>query len=388
MNIYDNKTALKILIVAIALMIGGLSLWYTNILVRNLAQREQRLIDLYAKGLKALVTENTSDNLSFLFNEIIETNDFIPVLLTDGKRQLINSKNIEISKEWSDKKRERFLKSTLLELQEAHEPIKLEIAPGMVNYIYYGDSDLLNQLKLYPYVQFGVLTLFAFLTYLLFSYSRNAEQNRVWAGMAKETAHQLGTPISSLMAWVELFKTDEQLKDHYAVPELEKDIKRLDTVTARFSNIGSKPALKPENIEEIIKDSIAYLQLRISKSVQINMHSSLSSETLVNINRPLFEWVIENLCKNAVDAMGGSGKLDVYLQIDSLKRVLIDVQDTGKGIPKNKLDQVFRPGFTTKKRGWGLGLTLAKRIIESYHTGKIFVKSSEIDKGTTFRIVL
>lgn len=388
MNIYDNKTTLKGLILFTAFIIAGLSLWYTHVLVKNLAIREQRLIDLYAKGLKTLVSENTSDNLSFLFNEIIETNDFIPVILTDGKRNLVNYKNITFDNKWSEEKKQKFLKSKLLELKNAHEPITIEITPGTVNYIYYGDSDLLNQLKLYPYVQLGVLSLFAFLTYLLFNYSRNAEQNRVWAGMAKETAHQLGTPISSLMAWVELFKTDELLKDHFALPELEKDIKRLDTVTSRFSNIGSSPTLKEENIEEVIRESISYLQLRISGRVKMKIHSKLNSSEIVLLNKPLFEWVIENLCKNAVDAMSGAGKLDVFLQKDHLNRVIIDIKDTGKGIAKNKIKEVFRPGFTTKKRGWGLGLTLAKRIIESYHKGQIFVKSSEIDKGTTFRIVI
>ena len=388
MNIYDNKAILKFLIVIVAIAIAGLSLWYTNVLVNNLAQREQRLIDLYAKGLKTLVSENTSDNLSFLFNEIIETNDFIPVILTDDKRQIINTKNISINPDWDTQKRDKFFKSKLLELQNSHGPIKLEIAPGIVNYIYYGDSQLLNQLKYYPYIQLGVVALFAFLTYLLFSYTRNAEQNRVWAGMAKETAHQLGTPISSLMAWIELFKSDVLLKDHFAIPELEKDIKRLDTVTARFSNIGSKPVLKEEILEDVIQESVSYLQLRISNRVRISLHSELAPKTTVMINKPLFEWVIENLCKNAVDAMAGSGKLDIYLQQDNLKRILIDVKDTGKGIAKNKIKEVFRPGFTTKKRGWGLGLTLAKRIIESYHKGQIFVKSSEIDKGTTFRMVL
>lgn len=388
MNIYENKNTLKVLILTVAFFIAGASLWYTDILVTNLAQREQRLIDLYAKGLKALVAENASDNLSFLFDEIIETNDFIPVILTDEKRQPINYKNIDVSPHLTEDARNKFLKTTLLDLQNDHLPIKVEIVPGVVNYIYYGDSVLLNQLKYYPYIQLAVFSAFIFLTYLIFSYSRNAEQNRVWAGLAKETAHQLGTPISSLMAWVELFKVDDDLKDHPAVPELEKDVLRLETVTARFSNIGSEPTLKRENIELLVRESITYLQRRISQKVQVTIHAQLAHEVMVKVNKPLFEWVIENLVKNAVDAMNGAGRIDVYLQKDELGRVLIDIKDTGKGIPANKIKTVFRPGFTTKQRGWGLGLTLAKRIIESYHKGKIFVKSSELDKGTTFRIVL
>jgi len=388
MNIYENKNSLKSLIVAVGVLIAVASLWYTNLLVKNLQQREQRLIDLYAKGLKALIAENNNDNLAFLFNEIIETNDFIPVILTDGKRQPVNFKNIEIKEKWSAEKKEKFVKKKLLELQQTHEPILIEITPGMFNYIYYGDSQLLNQLKFYPYIQLGVVFLFAFLAYLLFSFSRNAEQNRVWAGMAKETAHQLGTPISSLMAWIELFKSDAKFSKHPAVPEIEKDIHRLETVTARFSSIGSVPVLKEENIESVVRDVVGYLQNRISKMVSMEIQSSLPSETTVKLNKPLFEWVIENLCKNAVDAMNGKGKLTLSLQKDELGRVILDIADTGKGIPPNKLKKVFHAGFTTKQRGWGLGLTLAKRIIESYHNGRIFVKSSEVDKGTTFRIVL
>lgn len=388
MNIYENKNALKVLIVAVAISLAAASLWYTDVLVSSLAKREQRLIDLYSKGLKALVAENATDNLAFLFNEIIETNDFIPVILTDEKRQTINYKNVDLKEDWAEDKKQKYLKSKLLELQTAHEPIKLEIAPGIVNYIYYGDSELLNQLKYYPYIQLVVVFMFAFLAYLIFSFSRNAEQNRVWAGLAKETAHQLGTPISSLMAWIELFKMDDDLKNHYAVPEIEKDILRLETVTARFSNIGSKPALKPENIEQVIRESISYMQLRISKKVAMTVSSTLPPETISMLNKPLFEWVIENLCKNAVDAMEGTGRIDVLLQKDELGRVIIDIQDNGKGIAANKIKKVFNAGYTSKQRGWGLGLTLAKRIIESYHKGQIFVKNSELDKGTTFRIVI
>lgn len=388
MNIYENKNALKVLIVAVAISLAAASLWYTDVLVSSLAKREERLIDLYSKGLKALVAENATDNLAFLFNEIIETNDFIPVILTDEKRQTINYKNVDLKEDWAEDKKQKYLRSKLLELQTTHEPIKLEIAPGIVNYIYYGDSKLLNQLKYYPYIQLVVVFMFAFLAYLIFSFSRNAEQNRVWAGLAKETAHQLGTPISSLMAWIELFKMDDELKNHYAVPEIEKDILRLETVTARFSNIGSKPALKPENIEQVIRESISYMQLRISKKVAMTVGSTLPPETISMLNKPLFEWVIENLCKNAVDAMEGTGRIDVHLQKDDLGRVIIDIQDNGKGIAANKIKKVFNAGYTSKQRGWGLGLTLAKRIIESYHKGQIFVKNSELDKGTTFRIVI
>lgn len=387
-NIYENKTILKVLVVVVAIVIASVSLWYTNLLVENLEKREQRLIDLYAKGLKTLVTENASDNLSFLFNEIIETNDFVPVILTDDKLFPVNSKNIEWPAKLTTEAKDKMLSEKVKEMALEREPIVVEVAPGLRNYIFYGNSELLKQLRYYPYIQLGVIFSLAFLTYLIFSSSRNAEQNRVWAGLAKETAHQLGTPISSLMAWTELFKVDDDLKNHPAVPEIEKDIKRLETITARFSNIGSQPSLKKESVLQIVEEMVSYLQRRISQKVIITMHSHISSEDYAMINKPLFEWVIENLMKNAVDAMNGQGAIDVYLQKDELGRYLIDIQDTGKGIPKNKQRTVFRPGYTTKQRGWGLGLTLAKRIISEYHGGKIFVKNSEVGKGTTFRIVI
>ncbi len=369
-------------------MVAGISLWYTNVLVVDLEKREQRLIDLYAKGVKTLIAENASDNLSFLFNEIIETNDFVPVILADDKKLPINSKNIQLPPHATEAEKEAFLIKKIKELALEQEPIVIEIAPGLKNYIYFGNSELLDQLRYYPYLQLAVIFSLAFLTYFIFSSSRNAEQNRVWVGLAKETAHQLGTPISSLMAWTELFKADDQLQHHPAVPEIEKDIHRLETITARFSNIGSQPALKKESVSTLVNDMVQYLKRRTSQKVKIAVHTYIASEEEAMLNKPLFEWVIENLIKNAVDAMNGQGNIDVYMQKDALGRFLIDIQDTGKGIPKNKQEKVFRPGYTTKQRGWGLGLTLAKRIITEYHGGQIFVKTSELGKGTTFRIVI
>jgi two-component system, sporulation sensor kinase E len=388
MNIYENKSLLKLLIVTVAALIAAGSLWYTNLLVKNLEIREERLIDLYAKGLKTLVAENANDNLSFLFNEIIETNDFVPVLLTDENKVPINSKNINIPKKLSEEELKSFLINYMGELAAEHDPITVEIAPGMYNYIYYGNSQLLDQLRYYPYIQLGVIFSFAFLTYLMFNYSRNAEQNRVWAGLAKETAHQLGTPISSLMAWVELFKSDDHLQNHPALPELEKDIKRLETVTARFSNIGSQPVLRKEILSQVVLEMVTYLQKRISGKVVMSLQNTIEHERPLMLNKPLFEWVIENLIKNAVDATNGQGSIDILLQNDELGRYIIDIKDSGKGIPNNKKEKVFRAGYSTKQRGWGLGLTLAKRIITEYHKGQIFVKDSELHKGSTFRIVL
>jgi signal transduction histidine kinase len=231
-----------------------------------------------------------------------------------------------------------------------------------------------------------IVAIFAYIAYLAFSSSRRAEQNRVWVGLAKETAHQLGTPISSLMAWVEFLKTEPHLEDFRI--ELQKDIKRLEMITARFSSIGSEPTLKDEDIYFIVLGITNYLQRRISTKVKMSITNDLPARTQISLNRHLFEWVIENLCKNAVDAMNGVGELHIHLQEAPEGDVIIDITDTGKGMAKNQLKKVFNPGFTTKKRGWGLGLTLAKRIVEEYHRGKIFVKQSEVDKGTTFRIIL
>jgi signal transduction histidine kinase len=228
---------------------------------------------------------------------------------------------------------------------------------------------------------------FAFLAYLAFSYSKTAEQNQVWVGLAKETAHQLGTPLSSLMAWIEYFKTDPKFADDEVIPELEKDVERLEMITARFSNIGSVPIMKPESLYEVLQHITNYLQRRISSKIRINIKGEKDLPP-VSINKHLFEWVIENICKNAVDAMSGTGEININLKLQTGNKIIIDIADNGKGISKSNLSRVFEPGFSTKKRGWGLGLTLAKRIIENYHRGKIFIKQSEINKGTTFRIIL
>lgn len=254
-------------------------------------------------------------------------------------------------------------------------------------YIYYGNSKLLKLLRYYPLSQLLVVLIIGFLGYIFFSYSRRAEQNRVWVGLAKETAHQLGTPLSSLTAWVEILRNEPSINPEIVV-ELSKDIQRLETITTRFSNIGSMPILKEEDLEELISSFISYLKIRISTKVHIEIKSALIANQVANVNKYLFEWVIENICKNAVDAMGGTGDMLIYLHEGKNNQIYIDISDTGKGIPTSNLSKVFAPGFSTKKRGWGLGLTLAKRIIENYHEGKLNIKSSELNKGTTFRISL
>jgi signal transduction histidine kinase len=254
-------------------------------------------------------------------------------------------------------------------------------------YVYYKNSFLLTQLIYYPFIQLSVIAIFAFISYLAFNYSKVAEQNQVWVGLAKETAHQLGTPLSSLMAWAEVLRDDPHLKNKDIVDELEKDIRKLTIVTERFSSIGSVPALKPENVVALVNNVVNYLRPRVSSKIKIEVFS-LSENIQASVHAPLFEWVLENLCKNAVDAIGTSGTIAIKILRGSESKVYIDVSDTGKGIARSKIPMVFKPGFTTKKRGWGLGLALAKRIIENYHNGRIFVKSSEENQGTTFRIAL
>lgn len=388
MNIFYQKKRIKILILIVALIIGVASVYYTNTLVSKLALREQKLIDLYANGLRFLVNSENTGNLTFLFNEIIEANHSIPVILTDDNEKPIDHRNIRFPKKYYQKQQEQYLQKELAIMKIQHKPIIVNIGPGLKNYIFYKNSHLLSQLKYYPYIQLTVITIFGFLAYLAFSYSRKAEQNRVWVGLAKETAHQLGTPISSLMAWITLFKNNPKYQNDKLVEEFENDLNRLEIITARFSQIGSIPALKDENILDAIKKIIDYLQKRSSLKLKFNIASKLDEQSTAKINIHLFDWVIENICKNAMDAMDGEGEIKILIKSNNSNKISIDIEDIGKGIPRAKLKKIFHPGYTTKQRGWGLGLTLTKRIIENYHSGKIFVKRSELGKGTIFRIIL
>ncbi len=327
--------------------------------------------------------KNVLDDLvkSFI-SEVAVNSASVPVIFTDSTRlHVIESGNIDPSKIAT----QDLLKATIAEMESSKPPIVIDFGIEGKQYIYYHDSFLLTQLKYYPYVQFGVIGIFLLIAYTLFSTSRNAEQNQVWVGMAKETAHQLGTPLSSLMAWVEYLKTKNIPEE--TITELEKDVKRLETITERFSKIGSAPKLVKENIYKVMEDAVSYLKTRTSKNVIYKIVAHQGDQVEAQLNVALFAWVIENLCKNAVDAMDGNGSIavDIY---DQTQFVYIDITDTGKGIPKSKYKAVFKPGFTTRQRGWGLGLSLSKRIIENYHNGEIFVKGSEPGKGTTFRIVL
>lgn len=380
---------IKLALTFFAICIAGASLYYTNDLVNKLGQREQKLIDLYAKGLQSAAQAENAGDLSFLFQEIIQANSSVPVILADENGMPLSWRNIEIPTEASQNKKIEILQAEMKIMAETYQPVEMEFIPGLRNYIFYRNSDLLTQLKYYPYIQLTVFFIFILLGYLVLNNSRNAEQNRVWVGMSKETAHQLATPISSLMAWIEIFKTDPNFSQPEAIEEINKDIKRLETITSRFSNIGSEPILKQENVIKTIENSLEYLKLRISGKVNFAFYNHFNIENAhFNINKDLFDWALENIIKNSVDAMSGVGNITVTLFDFENNKLAIDIADTGKGMSKQQIKHVFDAGFTTKARGWGLGLTLTKRIVQQYHGGKVFVKNSEINKGTTFRIIL
>jgi signal transduction histidine kinase len=391
-DLYSIKSKYNWIIIISAILIGIASIYYTNILVSQLKDREERLITLYAKTLEYTANQQDNQNLGFIFEEIIVPNNSIPVILTDGNGRPIEHRNMKIDASLSREELEKFLEEELEIMKDEHDPIMISFRNTDnevydYNFVYYKNSNLLYQLRYYPYIQLSVIGIFGLLTYLVFNYSKTAEQNRIWVGLAKETAHQLGTPISSLMAWNEYFKSEKKFQDENLMEEFEKDIARLEMITSRFSNIGSTPLLNYEDIHAAVRNTINYIQHRLSTKVTFTI-SALPNDIRAKINKPLFDWVIENLCKNAVDAMGGVGTIDINIRKAQDGNVMIDVTDSGKGIPKSKIRQVFNPGYTTKSRGWGLGLTLVKRIIENYHKGKIFIKSTEHGHGTTFRIIL
>jgi two-component system, sporulation sensor kinase D len=496
-NIYSRKQRWKILLFIAAVIIVAISLWYTNSLVRKIAQDERDKVKLWAEAIqrKASLVKYTNhlfqrieleerkrielwalankelvkdlNDFTFVF-EVIRNNTTIPVIITDEKghvslyknldslrskdtaylRQMIDSMRMQhapleidyykgkknylyysdsrlfsqlrtvfggliqsfitevavnsasVPVIYTDSTKRNviaygkldsvkmqdpvFVDKTIASMAGHNTPIEIDIGGSSRNYIFYEESFLLTQLKYYPYVQFGVIGLFLLISYLLFSTSRRAEQNQVWVGMAKETAHQLGTPLSSLMAWIEVLRmkgVDEQ-----TLLEMRQDLGRLETITERFSKIGSMPVLEKQDVVAVLSKSVDYIRTRTSRNVRFDVLGPNYTVT-AGLNVPLFEWVIENICKNAVDAMDGQGSITIEVS-DLAQFVYIDIKDTGKGIPKSKFKTVFEPGYTTKERGWGLGLSLVKRIIENYHAGKIFVKGSEPGKGTTFRIVL
>ncbi len=381
MNIYSKKQRWKQLLIVLALCIGAGSLLYTNQLANRLAVQERNKVELWAKGTKFLAnsTDQNAD-LSFVF-EVVKANTTIPLVLTDGDDNIISLRNFDEEQSQDPV----YQKKQYEKIKGHNKPIEIELYGGTRNFIHYDNSDLYYQLKYYPYVSLGIISVFILVAYFAFSFARKAEQDQVWVGLAKETAHQLGTPLSSLIAWIEYLKLKNV--DPATLEDMQKDVSRLETITERFSKIGSVPDLVPANLADVLHDSVDYMQTRSSKKVVFSLNLDDVKQAQVPMNIPLFAWVIENLCRNAIDAMEGVGAIDI-VATDLGSKVAIDISDTGKGIARSKFETVFQPGYTSKKRGWGLGLSLTRRIVEQYHSGKIIVKNSEIGKGTTFRITL
>ena len=392
-DIYTKKQKWKLILIIAAVLIGIFSLLFTNKLVRKLATEERKSVELWAKATRQISNMNINQDFSFI-SEVIINNNTIPVIQADENNNILFTRNLDslrsiidtarISKKDYERNLE-YLNSQMEKMKSENEPIEIQLMNNHKNYIYYKDSVLLNQLFYYPFFQLGVIFLFILVSYFAFSSSRKSEQNQVWVGMSKETAHQLGTPISSLLAWVEYLKLKDA--DNEFISEIEKDVQRLETITERFSKIGSAPSLTRTNLVNVIYESVSYIRKRSSDKVIFNIGFAENQVVLAPINSALFEWVIENLCKNSLDAMNGNGSINISIQ-DNNQVIYLDIADSGKGIHKSKFKTVFQPGYTTKTRGWGLGLSLSKRIIEDYHDGKIFIKSSDPETGTTFRIAL
>lgn len=379
-NTYSTKQYLKIVLLLLALAIGLFSLYYSNRMVVKLSQEERKKISQWAEAQELIAKSEPEQDISF-YAKIVESNSTIPVFLADESGYL-TYRNIDSSIIRSKKR----LDAYFTELKTETQPIEIKITDDYSQYVYYDESSTLKQLKVYPFIQLGIVSLFVLVSYFAFSYSRRSEQNQVWVGLAKETAHQLGTPMSSLMAWVDLIESDKSFANEESLGEMRKDLDRLKVITERFSKIGSTPVLSPVDIGKQLRHAINYIRIRSAEEV-IYVIEEMPNQLMANINVPLFEWGIENICKNAIDAMDGKGTITINCRLKG-DTIVIDISDTGKGMPKALFKRVFKPGFTTKKRGWGLGLSLVKRIIENYHKGHIFVKESIPHKKTTFRITL
>lgn len=395
MNPYQQKKRWKYSLLTFAVVIASGSLLYTSYLVKNIAKSERTRAQVWALSMKQITTSDDNDFLDYVL--AVRDSSVVPAIVIDAKGDIKFTRGLDSTKTYiklDDKELKlkqqtydpEYFKSELAYMKKQHEPIRLTILnePWLV---YYKDSDLLTQLKFFPYIQLSVIAIFLMVAYTAFSSSRKSEQNQVWVGLAKETAHQLGTPISSLMAWIELIKDKFNAENDPLMAEMENDVKRLEIVADRFSKIGSKPKLEEHSVYDVVKDFVDYFKIRVSNKISFELKGS--RDLVAGLNIPLFDWVLENLLKNAVNAIEGAGSIKIEISGNRLKKqAFIDITDTGKGIPRSKFDTVFQPGYTTRKRGWGLGLSLTKRIIQNYHSGQIFVRDSELGKGTTFRIVL
>ena len=381
----DRIRQVKILLVLMAIVIAIASLVASHLLTKDLYEEEHKKVEIWAEAMRTLNMDDENSGMNLVL-KVIEDNTTIPVIVLDAHGGVQIFRNIEVK---ANNYNDSIQKIAVMgnSMKTAGRSIRISIGDASKNDfidVCYDDSVMLKRLATYPYVQLGVVLIFVIIAIFALLTSKRAEQNKVWVGLSKETAHQLGTPISSLMAWTEVLK--ESYPDDDLIPEMDKDVKRLQLIADRFSKIGSLPEPVPSSLNEVMDHVIDYMDRRTSNKVKM-VKVFPPEDIIVKINASLFEWVIENLCKNAVDAMEGSGKITLFMN-DEGERIAIEVSDTGKGIRKKDIANVFRPGFTTKKRGWGLGLSLAKRIVEEYHHGKIWVKSSEVGKGTTFRIEL
>lgn len=378
-NIYDARQKGKFIFLLISVLLVGGVLYVSNDLVEDLSVEERKKMEIWAEATRELASDKTEMSMELIL-KVIQSNTSIPAILVDENGEINQYVNLNLP----ETDTEKYLQRKLAYLQGGSNVIEINLGGGEKQYLYYDDSILLKRLSLYPYVQLGVMVLFVLIVYFALISTKKAEQNKVWVGLSKETAHQLGTPISSLMAWMDLLEASGV--DPALLSDMNKDVKRLSVIAERFSKIGSKPEMELVYVNEVLENATEYMRRRVSDKVQITTHLPSDAEGAM-VCLPLFEWVIENLCKNAVDAMNGEGRIDVYLTSEK-QQIYIDIKDTGKGIARKHFKTVFNPGYTTKKRGWGLGLTLAKRIIEQYHAGHIYVKESEVGKGTTFRIEL
>ena len=374
----------KFLLVCAAIVICAASLSWTHYLVADLAREERGRMEVWAEAMRTFDMADDQTDLSLVL-QVINGNNTIPVIVLDEKGQVQTYRNLEVhARDAADVDRVVLQKAQAMKAEGRSIRIELDEDEGTFMEVCYDESIMLKRLAHYPFIQLSVVLIFVAVAIFALLSSKRAEQNKVWVGLSKETAHQLGTPISSLMAWTQVLR--ETYPDDELLPEMDKDVKRLQRIAERFSKIGSLPEPKPENLNDVIGQVVEYISRRTSNRVKIN--TNLPEQPLIaQLSAPLFEWVVENLCKNAVDAMDGKGCITITA-LEEPTRFVVEVADTGKGIPKGQWGNVFQPGYTTKQRGWGLGLSLAKRIVEEYHHGRIFVKSSEVGQGTTFRIEL
>ncbi|TKC12527.1 HAMP domain-containing histidine kinase [Pedobacter polaris] len=391
MNPYQKKRRWKVFLLVFAIVIGTASVFYSDFFVKKMEREEAAQFHLFIKVLEQQMKMYENEQLTDVFDTIKENNK-MDVILTNPDGSIytwigLDSTKTLYSSDNSKTYDSLYFVRQLAKMKKQHPAAKMAGSEDQPLVAYYKDSFILTQLRFFPYIQLGVIGLFILAAYVAFSSARRAEQDQVWVGMAKETAHQLGTPISSLMAWVELMKSKFDAEDDPLIAEMQNDIHRLEIITDRFSKIGSKPILEDHVVYLVVKNFIAYFKIRTSDKINFVITGDNQVRAMLSI--PLFDWVIENLLKNAANAIENEGTISVNIVENLAKEeVFIDVSDTGKGIPRSKFDTVFQPGYTTRKRGWGLGLSLTKRMVENYHSGQIFVKESELGKGTTFRIIL